>query len=299
MGKRAFDSKFGKSLVDELPTGPGVYLFRDADSGVLYVGKAKNIRRRLQGYRNASGRRVHRKMRTLVREASALEIRPQDTERDALLEENTLIRELRPPYNVDGAYAFLYPAVGLGQRGGQTLLCFTTKPEAFDELGLSWFGAFRSRPRAKEAFDALVELLGLIGHLDKRTQLPAHRPVRGSRIVGVRQVEAALRPRLDCFLAGRDRALLAALSTALLAKPRARREAARVQECLQLLDAFYDADTRRLREALDRLERPGTFVPQQERDALFISARFDEAAAAPRGSLDSTTEGSRRDGGLR
>jgi len=287
VGKRAFDDKFGNDLVDGLPTGPGVYLFRDADSGVLYVGKAKNIKRRLSGYRNASRRRVHRKMRTLVREASTLEIRPQDTERDALLEENALIQQLRPPYNVDGAYAFLYPAVGLGQRSSQTVLCFTTKPEAYDALELAWFGCFRSRPRAKEAFDALVELLALVGHLDKRSQLPAGPAVRGSRLAGIRQVPTALRDAVPRFLGGHDRALLAELSTALLKKPRARRDAPRVQECLHLLDAFYDADTRRLREALDGQGRSGCFVAQEERDALFISARF-ESDAPPAQTAQST-----------
>ena len=275
MGRRAFDKKFGSTLVESLPTGPGIYLFRDTERGVLYVGKAKNIRRRLQSYRNASRRRVHRKMRTLVREASSLEVRAQASESEALLQENALIRELRPPYNVDGAFAFLYPALGVGRRDGHTLLCFTTKPEAYRELELSWFGVFRSRPRVNEAFDALVELLALIGHLSKRTQLPAHESVRGSRLVGLRQLPRELAEGMAHFLGGEDRALLAALSTALLAKPRARRDAARVEECLRLLDGFYEADTRKLRLAMERLGRTDTYVPQDERDSLFISARFE------------------------
>ena len=44
MGRHAFDKKFGSALVESLPTGPGIYLFRDAERGVLYIGKAKNIR---------------------------------------------------------------------------------------------------------------------------------------------------------------------------------------------------------------------------------------------------------------
>ena len=275
MGQRAFDKKFGSALVKSLPTGPGIYLFRDAERGVLYVGKAKNIKRRLQNYRNASRRRVHRKMRTLVREASSLEVRAQASEREALLEENALIRELKPPYNVDGVFAFLYPAVGIDRRDGHTLLCFSTKPEAYAQLDLRWFGAFRSRPRAKEAFDALVELLALIGHLSRRSQLPTHKSVRGSRLVGLRQLSPALADDVAQFLAGEDRALLPALSTALLAKPRARRDAARVEECLRLLDGFYEADTRKLRLAMERLGRTDTYVPQDERDSLFISARFE------------------------
>jgi excinuclease ABC subunit C len=281
VAKRAFDDKFGADLLDGLPTGPGVYLFRDADSGVLYVGKAKNIRRRLSNYRNASRKRVHRKMRTLVRESSSLEIRPQPSERQALLEENALIQELRPPYNVDGAYAFLYPALGLSRDGSRTRLCFTTKPEAYETLQLQWFGCFRSRPRARAAFDALVDLLGLVGHLDKRTQLPAHPAVRGSRLVQVRQLPQPLFDALIAFAAGRDPALLTTLATALLDKPRARRDAAHVQACLQLLDGFYPADALRLRLALQAQGRDGTYVAQEQRDALFIDARFDSDAPAP------------------
>ena len=282
MGQRAFDKKFGAELVGNLPAGPGVYLFRDAAQAVLYVGKAKNIRRRLQNYRNASRKRVHRKMRTLVREASSVEIRPQDTERDALLHENALIRELRPPYNVDGAFAFLYPAVGVARRAAHTLLCFSTKPEDYAELELEWYGCFRSRPRAKEAFDALVELLALIGHLEKRTKLPPHPHVRGSRLVGLRQLPPELIVGLSPFFAGEHPALLPTLSTALLAKPRARRDAPRVQECLQLLERFYELDTRRLRGAMDTLRRSGTFIPQDERDALFISAQFEPTRDSPK-----------------
>lgn len=280
MGLRAFDKKFGVALVESLPTGPGIYLFRNAEQGVLYVGKAKNLRRRLQSYRNASRRKVHRKMRTLVREASSIEVRAQESESAALLEENALILALRPPYNVDGAFAFLYPAVGLGRRDDHTLLCFSTQPEAYAELGLSWFGAFRSRPRAKESFDALVDLLALIGHLSRRARLPPHKSIRGSRLVGLRQLPPELAEGLSHFLGGEDRGLLPTLSTALLNKPRARHDAARVEECLRLLDGFYEADTRKLRLALQRLGRTDTYVPQEERDSLFISARFESSSSS-------------------
>lgn len=249
-------------------------MFRDAEGQVIYVGKAKNLRRRLQNYRAASRRKVHRKMRTLVRESGSLEVRPLASEREALLAENTLIRELKPRYNVDGAFAFLYPAVGLGQRAGHTVLCFTTQPDAYAPLELHWFGAFRSRPRAKAAFAALVELLALVGHVSTRAQLPAHAAVRGSRVVGVRQLPRELTAGLADFFGGYDPALLGALAAALLEKPGARRQAAYVEECLHLLRRFYETDARRLRLALERLDRRGTYVPQDERDALFISARW-------------------------
>ena len=278
MAQRVFDRKFGSEFLEGLSTGPGNYLFRDAESTVIYVGKAKNLRRRLQNYRNATRRRVHRKMRTLVREASSLDIQEQPTERQALLHENALIRSLKPAFNVDGAYAFLYPAVGVGRHDKRTLLCFSTSPEAYATLGLTWFGSFRSRPRAKAAFDALVELLTWVGHLEKRARLPAHESPRGSRLVGLRQVPPELYTALPAFFAGEGRELLSRLALLLLAKPRARRDAADVQESLQLLSRFYEMDAVRLRTAMLKMGRSGSFVPQGERDSLFIRAAFPSEA---------------------
>ena len=105
----------------ELPEGPAVYLFKDEAGVVLYAGKAKNVRRRLASYRNASRRKAHRKMRTLVREAACLEVRLQPSEGEALRVENELIRSLRPRYNVDGAFDFLYPAIGTGTNESSRL----------------------------------------------------------------------------------------------------------------------------------------------------------------------------------
>src|SRR5690606_29572813 len=98
---------------------------------VLYVGKAKNLRRRLNTYRLASPKKRHRKMRTLVRLASRLEIEPLATEEEALLREGELIRSLRPPHNVEGAYEFLYPSLGVGMWDKHLLLAATTEPERY------------------------------------------------------------------------------------------------------------------------------------------------------------------------
>ncbi|MBY0277960.1 nucleotide excision repair endonuclease, partial [Candidatus Binatia bacterium] len=160
---RGFDAKFGADRLSALPQSPGVYLFLDEAGSVLYVGKAKDLRRRLTSYRNATRRRAHRKMRTLVRVAASLEVRPQANETEALLVENELIRTLRPPYNVDGAFSFLYPALGVGRHDGRMLLAFTSSPEEWAALDVRWHGAFRSRRRARAAFDALVALLARIG----------------------------------------------------------------------------------------------------------------------------------------
>lgn len=269
---RQFDRKFGADLLRELPAEPAVYLFKDEDGEVLYAGKAKDIRRRLSSYRNAGRRRAHRKMRTLVREAASLEVRLQPSEREALLVENELIRTLRPRYNVDGAYDFLYPAIGVGVDRDVVLLAFTTEPEAWSALELAWYGSFRSRLRAREAFDALETLLAYLGHAEPRSRLPDVPRRRGSRLVGLRRLPEPLVPALHAFLGGGSRDLLPLLATLLLERPQARSEAPEVQADLRTLDRFRRRDVSRLRDALRATGRHG-FVPRSERDALFIAAR--------------------------
>jgi hypothetical protein len=273
VAKRAFDRKFGSELIAQLPTTPAVYLFKGESGEVLYVGKAKNIRRRLSSYRHASRRNVHRKMRRLVREASSVEVRHQDSEQAALLIENELIRTLRPTFNVEGAFSFLYPAVGLGRVERTTVLCFTTHIDAWNEIGLRWFGCFRSRTRAKEAFDALAELLSWMGHIEKRSALPSYPRIRGSRLVGLRQLPAELSVALAAMFAGESNDALKQIARLLLEKPRARRDAKQVQANIEILAEFYEQDIVALRDAMLSCGQQPGFVQQAERDALFIRAR--------------------------
>ena len=276
MGASLFERKFGAERLRELPRGPGVYLFRDAEGRVLYAGKAKDLRRRLSGYRHASRRKAHRKMRALVREAASLEVRPQANELQALLHENELIRTLRPPFNVDGAFAFLYPALGVGRVDGRVLLAFTSTPEAWGSLELRWHGCFRSRPRTRAAFDALVALFGYLGHREPPSRLPDVPLRRGVRIEAFRRLPSELAAAADALLAGESRALLAQLSGRLVECASARKEAALVEQQLRTLDDFARNDVAALRRALQNTGRSG-WVPGQERDAVFIAARHGAA----------------------
>lgn len=272
-----FDRKFGADRLREVPRAPGVYLFRDAAGGVLYAGKARDLRRRLAGYRNASRRKAHRKMRALVRLAASLEVRPQQSETQALLVENELIRTLRPPHNVDGAYSFLYPALGVGRHDGRVLLAFTSAPEEWAELELRWHGSFRSRGRARAAFDALVASFARLGHREPPARLPAVRRRRGARLEAFRRVPPELPAAVEAFLAGDSTGLPGLLFERLLECPLARRQAAAVEAELRTLEAFARRDVAPLRRALGIAGRSG-WVPGAERDALFITTRSRGAA---------------------
>ena len=81
----------------------------------------------------------------------------------------------------------------------------------------------------------------------------------------------SLAPSLCALLAGEDDALLGDLAERLLEKPDARREAEAVGEALRRLSDFYQRDARRLRKVRMAAGLAEPFVPQHERDALFIA----------------------------
>ena len=81
-----------------LPTGPGVYRFRDDAGRVLYVGKATNLRSRVASY--LRGRQDRPLVHLLMRRATDVDAVSTRTPEEALILENTLIKQERPPYNL-------------------------------------------------------------------------------------------------------------------------------------------------------------------------------------------------------
>ncbi|MGE4567745.1 MAG: excinuclease ABC subunit UvrC [Bacteroidales bacterium] len=98
------DSSFSRQSsllerVSELPELPGVYQYLDSGGAIIYVGKAKNLRRRVASY-FLEGANLTPKTRVLVSKIRDLRFIVVDTESDALLLENSLIKQHRPRYNV-------------------------------------------------------------------------------------------------------------------------------------------------------------------------------------------------------
>ena len=110
-----------REKISFLPDTPGVYTYYDAAGTVIYVGKAKNLKRRVSSYFN----RTHDVLRTnlLVRNIADMSYIVVPTEQDALNLENSMIKEYKPRYNVllkdDKSYPWiavtdeLYPRVFL------------------------------------------------------------------------------------------------------------------------------------------------------------------------------------------
>ncbi len=87
-----------KDQLKHIPVSPGVYIYRDGESAVLYVGKAKHLRKRVRQYfTGTQGNRTA----LFVPLIESIETIVAGSEKEALLLENTLIKRYRPPFNVD------------------------------------------------------------------------------------------------------------------------------------------------------------------------------------------------------
>ena len=135
-----------------LPESPGVYMYYDAEGTVIYVGKAKNLKRRVSSYFN----RTHDVLRTalLVRAIADMSYIVVPTEQDALNLENSMIKEYKPRYNVllkdDKSYPWicvtreLYPRV------------FMTRQRLKD--GSKYFGPYTEAGAARAVLELAREL---------------------------------------------------------------------------------------------------------------------------------------------
>lgn len=99
-----------KTMVADLPSQPGIYQYFDKEGTIIYVGKAKNLKKRVSSYFNKN--QDSAKTRILVRKIVDIKHIIVDTETDALLLENSLIKEYQPRYNVllkdDKTYPWIY-----------------------------------------------------------------------------------------------------------------------------------------------------------------------------------------------
>jgi excinuclease ABC subunit C len=98
-----------------LPTSPGVYLYKNAEGQVIYVGKAINLRSRVRSY-FLEGAAVNAKTGSLLREAVDIDYVVVDNEKEALALENNLIKQKKPRYNIllrdDKTYPYIKLTIG-------------------------------------------------------------------------------------------------------------------------------------------------------------------------------------------
>lgn len=127
-----------KDFITRLPDLPGVYKYFDDEQRILYVGKAKNLKKRVSSY--FSKQHDHGKTRVLVSKIRHIEFTVVDSETEALLLENNLIKEFQPRYNINLKDDKTYPLIRITKERFPKV--FPTRQPVAD--GSEYFGPYAS-----------------------------------------------------------------------------------------------------------------------------------------------------------
>jgi excinuclease ABC subunit C len=147
---RPFDPK---EYVGTLPRRPGVYRMYDAQGGLLYIGKARNLKDRVGTYFNPSN--VAPKVQALVQQIAAIEVTVTNSETEALLLEYNLIKEHKPRFNVVLRDDKSFPYIHLESDHEYPRLAFYRGPR--NRPG-RYFGPFPSAGAVRETLQGLQKL---------------------------------------------------------------------------------------------------------------------------------------------
>ncbi|MFA7137493.1 MAG: excinuclease ABC subunit UvrC [Bacteroidales bacterium] len=137
-------------IVKSLPDKPGVYRFLNADNAIIYVGKAKSLKKRVASYFNHEASRPG-KVRVLVSHIRDIRTTVVETELDALLLENNLIKKYQPKYNIQLKDDKTYPWICIKAEPFPRI--FPTRNVVHD--GSEYFGPFAS----VKMMNTLLELI--------------------------------------------------------------------------------------------------------------------------------------------
>ena len=127
-----------RAQLKTLSEGPGVYQYFDADNTLLYVGKAKNLKKRVTSY--FTKEHDNFRLKLMVRKIVDIKTTKVETEVDALLLENNLIKNLKPRYNINLRDDKTYPWIILKKERFPRL--FYTRKKIKD--GSDYFGPYAS-----------------------------------------------------------------------------------------------------------------------------------------------------------
>jgi excinuclease ABC subunit C len=143
------------TIMNTLPVNPGIYKYFDDQNELIYVGKAKNIRKRVSSYfsKTFTGYKTHE----LVKKIKKIEFTIVDTEQDAFLLENSLIKQFQPKYNINLKDDKTYPFIVIKNEPFPRV--FLTRTKIND--GSEYLGPFTSVGRVRELLNFIKEFIPL------------------------------------------------------------------------------------------------------------------------------------------
>jgi len=159
------------TMVNNFPSSPGVYLMKTSEGSVIYVGKARNLKKRVRSYvGDTNDSRLH--IRFMVQMVASVEYIVTDTEKEALILENTLIKQHRPKYNINLRDDKTYFSLRMDMKEPFPRLSIVRKVPSD---GARYFGPYSSATSAKEVLKQLYKMFPL-RHYPLATCLARKRP---------------------------------------------------------------------------------------------------------------------------
>ena len=148
-------SEFFQTIMKTLPVQPGIYKYFDEQHELIYIGKAKNIRKRVSSYftKTFTGYKTHE----LVRKIHKIEFTIVDSEQDAFLLENSLIKQFQPKFNINLKDDKSYPYIVIKNEPFPRI--FLTRNKIND--GSEYLGPFTSVGRVRELLSFIKEFIPL------------------------------------------------------------------------------------------------------------------------------------------
>lgn len=143
-----------KDLLKHLPETPGVYLMKNEKSEVIYVGKAVSLKNRVRQYFQSS-RNMDAKVRAMVSHIDEFEYIVTDTEMEALILENNLIKEYKPPYNILLRDDKTYPYIKVTTN---EYFPRVIKVRKVDKDGAKYFGPYTNVFMVNESLETIREV---------------------------------------------------------------------------------------------------------------------------------------------
>jgi excinuclease ABC subunit C len=134
--------------VSAVPLQPGVYLWKDADGNVLYVGKANQLRNRMRQYLNGQDERV--KIPYMMEKVSDFDYIVTESEHESLILEKNLINQYHPPFNVDYRDDKSYPYIALTKGDQFPALKYTREKHT---ASTRYFGPYTDARAARQMVD--------------------------------------------------------------------------------------------------------------------------------------------------
>lgn len=275
--------RLGESFFDAIPQEPGVYRMMDRKGNLLYVGKAKNLRRRLFTYRRVRKETATRKTIRLVRMIHDIEYEQTDCEESALLRENELLRAHRPPFNHANTQPETYYYITVTRKAGYWQFRLGMREPTEFHTNIRGYGAFKGHGQVRRSMGALLRQLAIrVENLDSIFSLPS---VLSRRLTPLnyklkiesldRSQESLLWRRLNQYLKGTASTLLVHMMAKAEQRDLLEAQIGRLLlEDMERLHRFYERCSAKNYQMCKTFDLEPPLIPQDELDDLLVRWAF-------------------------